>query len=91
MQPRAQRWSWSGAFSEVLIMFVCVCKAVSDSTIRRQVEAGARRVADLSRETGLGTCCGKCVPAARQLIEEAAGQVPQVGRWVPEQVRAKRV
>ena len=72
-------------------MFVCVCKAVSDSTIRRQVEAGARRVADLSREPGLGTCCGKCVPAARQLIEEAAGQVPQVGRWVPEQVSAKRV
>ena len=72
-------------------MYICVCKAVSDSTIRRQVEAGARRVADLSRETGLGTCCGKCVPAARQLIAEAAGQVPQVGRWQPPAQVAKRV
>ena len=72
-------------------MFICVCKAVSDKTIRRQVEGGARRVADLSRETGLGTCCGKCVPAARQLIEESAGQVPQVGRWAPQELSAKRI
>jgi bacterioferritin-associated ferredoxin len=49
-------------------MIVCVCKAVSDRHIRSAVKAGAGCVKDLSRETGLGTCCGKCVPEARATI-----------------------
>lgn len=51
-------------------MFVCVCKAVSDKSIVNAVDEGARSVADLRRTLGLGSCCGKCVPAARSLIRE---------------------
>ncbi|HEX4151049.1 MAG TPA: (2Fe-2S)-binding protein [Steroidobacteraceae bacterium] len=46
-------------------MFVCICKAVSDRHIRAAVENGATRVQEISRLTGLGTCCGKCLPDAR--------------------------
>jgi bacterioferritin-associated ferredoxin len=46
-------------------MIVCVCKAVSDRHIRAAVESGASCVKDLSLRTGLGTCCGKCVPHAK--------------------------
>jgi bacterioferritin-associated ferredoxin len=46
-------------------MIVCICKAVSDRHIRSAVSGGATSVKELSLKTGLGTCCGKCVPEAR--------------------------
>lgn len=58
-------------------MIVCVCKAVSDKHIRRAVDEGAISLRDLTRELGVGTCCGKCVPMARdvlgaRLVQDAA-------------------
>lgn len=57
-------------------MIVCVCKAVSDRTIRRAVGEGLSSLRELSRETGLGTCCGKCVPQAREVLGAALGTQP---------------
>lgn len=58
-------------------MIICVCKAVSDKAIRRNVASGdVISLRDLSRETGLGTCCGKCVPAAREVLGEALSTRP---------------
>lgn len=58
-------------------MIICVCKAVSDKTIRRSVEQGdVISLRDLTRETGLGTCCGKCVPAARSALAQALSALP---------------
>jgi bacterioferritin-associated ferredoxin len=52
-------------------MIVCVCKAVSDRHIRAAVKGGATRLKDLSRQTGLGTCCGKCLPEARSTLADS--------------------
>jgi bacterioferritin-associated ferredoxin len=49
-------------------MIVCVCKAVSDRHIKSAVKGGARNLRDLTRELGVGTCCGKCVPEARATL-----------------------
>ncbi len=49
-------------------MIVCVCKAVSDTRIRRLASEGVMTLRELTRETGLGTCCGKCVPQAREVL-----------------------
>ena len=49
-------------------MIICVCKAVSDTHIRSAVKGGATSLRDLSRDLGLGTCCGKCVPEARATL-----------------------
>jgi len=49
-------------------MIVCVCKAVSERHIRSAVKGGALSMRDLSRRTGLGTCCGKCVPEAHLVL-----------------------
>ncbi|MDP9084124.1 MAG: (2Fe-2S)-binding protein [Pseudomonadota bacterium] len=46
-------------------MIVCICKAVSDRHIRAAVKGGACCMRDLTRDLGIGTCCGKCVPAAK--------------------------
>ncbi|MEC9362259.1 MAG: (2Fe-2S)-binding protein [Pseudomonadota bacterium] len=52
-------------------MYLCVCKAVSERTARRAIrEQGVVSLRELSRSHGVGTCCGKCVPAARELLEQ---------------------
>lgn len=55
-------------------MIVCICKAVSDKHIRRAVHAGATTLREVSRELGVGTCCGKCVPQARELVASTLGE-----------------
>jgi bacterioferritin-associated ferredoxin len=55
-------------------MIVCVCKAVSDRHIRAAVREGATRLQEVSRRTGLGTCCGKCLPEARQAMAGCLAQ-----------------
>lgn len=54
-------------------MFVCICKAVSDRHIRDAVRQGATSLRQVSRELGVGTCCGKCVPQARDVVSSALG------------------
>jgi bacterioferritin-associated ferredoxin len=49
-------------------MIICICKAVSDRHIRSAVKNGANSLRDLTRELGVGTCCGKCVPEARAVL-----------------------
>ena len=49
-------------------MIICVYKAVSDRHIRTAVNCGASSLRDLTRELGIGTCCGKCVPEAKATL-----------------------
>ena len=49
-------------------MIICVCKAVSDRHIRSAVKGGATNLRDLTRELGVGTCCGKCLPEAKATL-----------------------
>jgi bacterioferritin-associated ferredoxin len=63
-------------------MIICVCKAVSDRHIRSAVKNGAKSLRDLTRDLGLGTCCGKCVPEARAALSEsrdAGGDAAVIG------------
>jgi bacterioferritin-associated ferredoxin len=49
-------------------MIICVCKAVSDRHIKSAVKSGCTSLRDLTRDLGLGTCCGKCVPEAKAAL-----------------------
>jgi bacterioferritin-associated ferredoxin len=49
-------------------MIVCVCNAVSDRQIRAAVKGGAASLRDLTRDLGVGTCCGKCLPEAKAAL-----------------------
>lgn len=57
-------------------MIVCVCKAVSDKRIRAAAASGVVSLRELTRELGVGTCCGKCVPHAREVLEAARPAPP---------------
>jgi bacterioferritin-associated ferredoxin len=58
-------------------MIVCICKGVSDRHIRAAVKGGAASLRDLTRELGVGTCCGKCVPHAKAALSASLDAHPE--------------
>ncbi len=51
-------------------MYVCVCKAVTDRDIRTAMKAGCHTLAQLKRELGVASECGRCAGCANQLLGE---------------------
>lgn len=56
-------------------MYVCLCRAVTDRQIRESVENGANSFREVREELDVGTCCGRCVPEARELIDQALAEI----------------
>ncbi|MDP3539792.1 MAG: (2Fe-2S)-binding protein [Azonexus sp.] len=52
-------------------MYVCICKAITDSQIREAAQGGARTLKDLRRELGVGLDCGRCASCALECLHEA--------------------
>lgn len=53
------------------VMYICICKGVTERAIREQVCAGATSVDEVSRNTGCSTQCGKCLLRAQRVVEDA--------------------
>jgi bacterioferritin-associated ferredoxin len=51
-------------------MYVCICRGVTDSQIRRAVDQGAASFSQVRRELAVAACCGRCAPMARDIIRE---------------------
>ena len=51
-------------------MYVCLCKAVTDSQIIEAVENGAYKLEHLEERCGVGSGCGRCRDTAQQLIDQ---------------------
>jgi bacterioferritin-associated ferredoxin len=52
-------------------MYVCVCKAVSDKTIRQKVGEGLGSMRELKQCLGVGSQCGKCTQTAQQVLNQS--------------------
>lgn len=52
------------------MMIVCVCNNISDREIRLAVDLGLNSMAELRRDLGIATCCGKCHTCAREVLRE---------------------
>ncbi len=52
-------------------MYVCICNAITDRSIREAAREGASTFAELQRRTGCSDCCGSCEDLARGIFEEA--------------------
>jgi len=63
-------------------MYVCICKAVTDSEICRAVAHGAETVQDLTASLALGSGCGQCLDLAALVLNEQLDQ--QVERPEPD-------
>ena len=51
-------------------MIVCVCNNISDREIRQAADLGLSSMAELRRDLGVATCCGKCASCARQVLND---------------------
>lgn len=51
-------------------MYVCICHAVTDTQIKQSVENGCCSYREVRDCHNVGKTCGRCVPEARQLIDE---------------------
>jgi bacterioferritin-associated ferredoxin len=51
-------------------MYVCVCKAVTDTQIKHAIDAGVSSRRDLFKCLGVGGDCGKCNPFVRELLDD---------------------
>ncbi len=54
-------------------MYVCLCRAVTDRTVRKAVAKGAGSVDDLAASCGAGAHCGGCHDELERLLCEHAG------------------
>jgi len=52
-------------------VYICLCNSVTDSDIRRVADDGVRNMKQLKTETGCGMGCGKCIEAAKSVLDEA--------------------
>ncbi|WP_191603152.1 (2Fe-2S)-binding protein [Marinomonas algicola] len=51
-------------------MFICICNAVTDNQIKCALDKGAKTMSDLHKSLSVGSCCGKCVRPARDIMKQ---------------------
>jgi len=56
-------------------MYICICNAVTENEVRECARRGCCSLDDLSMELGVGTGCGRCRPAANEILNESLDQV----------------
>lgn len=66
-------------------MWVCHCRAVSDSSVLQAIAAGAEDESDIARLCGAGTGCGSCHDELRRLCATARSSVSTPSRLGDEQ------
>jgi bacterioferritin-associated ferredoxin len=59
-------------------MYICVCKAVTDSQIVTAIESGVCTRKQLSHCLGIGKDCGKCNKEIVALLEQNTNSFQQV-------------
>ncbi len=69
-------------------MYVCLCNGISDKKIRQAVrQFSPHSFQQLKKFIPVGNQCGKCVRAAREVMEDELMQLPEFKEsvdWPPE-------
>ena len=52
----------------MILMYICICNAITDRQINEAVANGATTLADLQHELGVATDCGTCLESALELL-----------------------
>ncbi len=55
-------------------MYVCVCKAVTDTQLRTAIENGICTRRQLTQCFGVGKDCGKCNNEVKELLKQSNNQ-----------------
>jgi bacterioferritin-associated ferredoxin len=63
-------------FQGALIMYVCVCQAVTERQVREAVENGVTSMRGLREQLGVASECGRCARCAHGILKEC-GNCPR--------------
>jgi bacterioferritin-associated ferredoxin len=64
-------------------MYVCLCKGVTDRTIRAEVARGACSTEEIAACTGAGTKCGSCRAEIGRIVEAELAGAASARRELP--------
>ena len=56
-------------------MYVCLCRGITDQDIKEAIANGAESIRDIRDTLDLGTCCGRCVPEAKSIINAELSEI----------------
>jgi bacterioferritin-associated ferredoxin len=56
-------------------MYICICNAVTESSIRQAARDGASNIFDLIARTGCSTQCGRCSDLATEILEDELASI----------------
>jgi bacterioferritin-associated ferredoxin len=59
-------------------MYVCVCKAVTDTQIKCAINEGVSSRRELFKCLGVGGGCGKCNPQVKEILEDHNQSLMQI-------------
>jgi bacterioferritin-associated ferredoxin len=62
-------------------VYVCLCNAISDKSVRARAGQGACSVSDVYRAHGCQAQCGKCCHAIRAILAEFTPSRPIAGAF----------
>ena len=52
-------------------MYICICNAITERDVRECARRGCGSLDELQVELGVGTCCGRCRPVAKEILDAA--------------------
>ncbi|GAA5091163.1 hypothetical protein GCM10023337_16640 [Paenalcaligenes hermetiae] len=52
----------------MILMYICICSAITDKQIKTAVANGASTLEDLQFELGVAINCGRCAESAMELL-----------------------
>ncbi|HFT0946638.1 TPA: bacterioferritin-associated ferredoxin [Escherichia coli] len=73
-------------------MYVCLCNGVSDKKIRQAVrQFHPQSFQQLRKFIPVGNQCGKCIRAAREVMQDELMQMPEIGlqNYLQSQIKVK--
>ena len=71
-------------------MIVCLCEAVSDRAIQREISRGNTTVLAIQDSCGAGRQCGSCCTDLRRLLDTDSGDEPDAPRGGSSSVLLRR-
>jgi bacterioferritin-associated ferredoxin len=85
----------------IILMYICVCNAISERQVQDAIAQGAADLGDLQAQLGVATCCGHCADTATEYLPggryaadvgaAAGGLIGPVEVTVLSRVAARRV
>lgn len=52
----------------IILMFICICNAITERQVQAAVAQGASSLTDLQGQLGVASCCGCCAETALEYL-----------------------